>query len=150
MSILELVGPAEGGDGGHLLGAVLLVARVPAHAVVVAVAAPGAVDAVAVAALEPAVRTPADADNNSRVNINRAISSVTNTIIQIPASQGAKGTYTGWHWVSSLPSLQSMCPSHLEARGRQVGGFKHWNSVASQLRSSNISNMTNSVPNVKS
>ena len=54
------MGPAEGGDSGHLLGAVLLVARVPAHAVVVAVAAPGAVDAVAVAALEPAVRTPAD------------------------------------------------------------------------------------------
>ena len=129
------MGPAEGGDGGHLLGAVLLVARVPAHAVVVAVAAPGAVDAVAVAALEPAVRTPAD--NNSRVNINTAILNVTNTIIQIP-----EDTYTGWHWVSSLPSLQSMCPSHLEARGRQVGGFKHWNSVASQLRSSNISNMT--------
>ena len=135
------MGPAEGGDGGHLLGAVLLVARVPAHAVVVAVAAPGAVDAVAVAALEPAVRTPAD--NNSRVNINTAILNVTNTIIQIPASQRAEGTYTGWHWVSSLPSLQSMCPSHLEARGRQVGGFKHWNSVASQLRSGNIiSNMT--------
>ena len=86
MSILELVGPAEGGDGGHLLGAVLLVARVPAHAVVVAVAAPGAVDAVAVAALEPAVRTPAD---NSRVNINTAILHVTNMIIQIPASQRA-------------------------------------------------------------
>ena len=129
------MGPAEGGDGGHLLGAVLLVARVPAHAVVVAVAAPGAVDAVAVAALEPAVRTPAD--NNSRVNINTAILNVTNMIIQIP-----EDTYTGWHWVSSLPSLQSMCPSHLEARGRQVGGFKHWNSVASQLRSSNISKMT--------
>ena len=135
MSILELVGSAEGGDGGHLLGAVLLVARVPAHAVVVAVAAPGAVDAVAVAALEPAVRTPAD--NNSRVNLNTAILNVTNMIIQIP-----EDTYTGWHWVSSLPSLQSMCPSHLEARGRQVGGFKHWNSVASQLRSSNISKMT--------
>ena len=82
------MGPAEGGDGGHLLGAVLLVARVPAHAVVVAVAAPGAVDAVAVAALEPAVRTTAD---NSRVNINTAILNVTNTIIQIPAPRGQTG-----------------------------------------------------------
>ena len=93
MPILELVGPAEGGDGGHLLGAVLLVARVPAHAVVVAVAAPGAVDAVAVAALEPAVRTPAD---NSRVNINTAILNIKcyeydHTDPSIPEGRGAGG-----------------------------------------------------------
>ena len=106
------MGPAEGGDGGHLLGAVLLVARVPAHAVVVAVAAPGAVDAVAVAALEPAVRTPAD---NSRVNINTAILNVTNTIIQIPASQRAHGQRvltqdgTGFHRCHRY----SLCARHI-------------------------------------
>ena len=103
------MGPAEGGDGGHLLGAVLLVARVPAHAVVVAVAAPGAVDAVAVAALEPAVRTPAD---NSRVNINTAILSVTNTIIQIPASHGQRVLTqggTGFHRCHRY----SLCARHI-------------------------------------
>ena len=102
------MGPAEGGDGGHLLGAVLLVARVPAHAVVVAVAAPGAVDAVAVAALEPAVRTPAD---NSRINILN----VTNTIIQIPASQRGQRVLiltqdgTGFHRCHRY----SLCARHI-------------------------------------
>ena len=110
MSILELVGPAEGGDGGHLLGAVLLVARVPAHAVVVAVAAPGAVDAVAVAALEPAVRTPAD--NNSRYNIDTAILNVAN-LIQIPASQRGQRVLTqggtGFHRCHRY----SLCARHI-------------------------------------
>ena len=142
------MGPAEGGDGGHLLGAVLLVARVPAHAVVVAVAAPGAVDAVTVAALEPAVRTPAENRKQSYQHVK--CYEYDHTDPSIPERAEDTYTYTGWHWVSSLPSLQSMCPSHLEARGRQVGGFKHWNSVASQLRSSNNSNMTDSVTNVKS
>ena len=36
------------------------------------------------------------------------------------------GLYRKWHWVSSLPSWQSMFPSHLEDKAIHFSSFTHW------------------------